>query len=395
MPKKITVIGRGTVGVMTVGLLLKRTDYDIEWIYDPLIPATSVGEGTGLLLPAILYEAFDFRGIDLIETGGTVKHGIQKENWSNKNSFFHSFPVLNTAIHFSALKLQDFLSEKIRKNSRVNIIEKFIDDPYSLDSDHVIVCVGSPKDFSEENFIIKKHIPVNSAYVINCNWEKPEFDYTLTIARKHGWVFGIPLQKRISIGYMFNKDISSIEEIKEDIKVVIDKYNITPSEKDPKIMNFNSYIRKNNFGDKVSYNGNASFFLEPLEATSTGISIEVLLSILKVISGEITKEEAQKSYEDRIDNVETMINLHYMAGSIFDTEFWKYAKLLAIEKIEREFKYKTPIARFIAHSLTDEEQFNDKENEILGIWPRYSYEFNIIALDIKDHILSFIDKYLR
>jgi hypothetical protein len=88
---------------------------------------------------------------------------------------------------------------------------------------------------------------------------------------KYGWVFGIPLQNRISIGYLYNSDINSIEDIKKDIQNVFDEYHLTPSEKTQNF-SFNSFYRKNNFSSKVIYNGNASFFLEPLEATSTGLS---------------------------------------------------------------------------------------------------------------------------
>jgi hypothetical protein len=39
-------------------------------------------------------------------------------------------------------------------------------------------------------------------------------------------------------------------------------------------LEFQSYYKKNNFSSKVIYNGNSSFFIEPLEATSIGFSIE-------------------------------------------------------------------------------------------------------------------------
>jgi hypothetical protein len=403
MPKKITVIGQGTVGVMTVGLLLKRTGYNIEWIYDPSIPTTSVGEGTDLLMPLHLNQIFDFRGVDLLEVGGTVKHGIYKKNWGKGDPFFHSFNVQHTAIHFNALQLQAFLYQKLKNNPRLTIKEEYIEKPENLNSDHIIVCSGSPKNITDDQFIIKEHIPVNSAYIIQCDWERPEFNYTLTIARKYGWVFGIPLQKRCSIGYLFNNEVTpNIDDIKEDIKSVIEEYKLTPSNREPRLINFKSYIRRNNFGDKVSYNGNASFFLEPLEATSTGFSMDTAESIIKLINGEITKEEAQKNYEERMDNIETMIDLHYMAGSVFDTDFWKYAKPLAIKKIEKEFQRKSKIARFIHHSITssietDEgnQQFNGEEVSSFSYWPRYSYKFHALKLDTKDYFLNLNEKYLK
>ena len=48
-----------------------------------------------------------------------------------------------------------------------------------------------------------------------------------------------------------------------------DDFNLIPST-DTNSFSFNNYYRKQNFTDRVVYNGNASFFLEPMEATSVG-----------------------------------------------------------------------------------------------------------------------------
>ena len=126
-----------------------------------------------------------------------------------------------------------------------------------------------------------EYIPVNSVYVTQCFWPEPKFDYTLTVARPYGWVWGIPLQNRCSIGFSF-------------------KY----------------YYRNVNFLEKLGYNGNASFFLEPLEATS----ISSMIMISKLCAGYVlgvndSLDYINNVYTLKLKHVENMINLHYLAGS--------------------------------------------------------------------------------
>ena len=41
--KKIAIVGRGTVGCLSVAHYLRYTNWNIDWIYDPLIETTPVG----------------------------------------------------------------------------------------------------------------------------------------------------------------------------------------------------------------------------------------------------------------------------------------------------------------------------------------------------------------
>ena len=95
---------------------------------------------------------------------------------------------------------------------------------------------------------------------------------------------------------MFNSDINSLDEVKEDVKDVFEQYNLVPSDK-TNFLQFKNYSRKVNFQGRVSYNGNASFFFDPLEATSiTNIDIanyKINLSI-RVMEEQIEKEAMEK-----------------------------------------------------------------------------------------------------
>lgn len=386
--KKLAIVGKGTVGSLTIGHFLKYTDWEIDWIFDSNAPTTAVGEGTTAVIPIDLWEYFDWTWNDLYEIHSTVKTGIHKVNWGNKHKkFTHPFPTNMTGMHFNAIEFQDKVFNSISNHPRVKIIDTLVTDPYELDADYVSVCSGTPKDFGEYN--IHNHIPVNSAYVTQCFWDHPRFSHTLTIARPYGWVFGIPLTNRCSIGYLYNKENTPIEYIKEDVKNIFKEYNLTPSDV-TNSLSFKNYSRKKNFTNKVIYNGNASFFLEPLEATSTTQAQYINRHAFNLWTGVKTLEEVEKKFKSELSEIESMICLHYMAGSQFKNKFWKYAQKLSRDKIKQEIKNKTRFADNLIHSIN-----KNYKNELsdIGTWPRFSYNFNIDHLGIEKELQDLLYNY--
>ena len=379
--KTIAIIGRGTNGALSVLHFLKHTDWDIQWIYDPKIPVAAVGEATTLTISSHLHNTLDFRHNDLININGTVKQGVFKNYWSNNPGFYHSFPVGNVALHFSANEMQEFIFNKLKNYKRIKVIEKHVENPEDLDVDHVMVCTGTPKNLNEKLFTLKKSIPVNSAYVVQCEWEFPRFLYSLQLAKKYGWVFGTPLQNRIAIGYIFNRNENSLDEIKEDINSVFKEYNLKPSTKTIQL-DFTSYYRQNNFSSKVVYNGNASWFLEPLEATASTITDFVNRLAFDLWNGNLTVKECQQLYEDEINDAEGMILLHYMAGSIYNTNFWDLAKTKATNKIYDHFKNNTVFAEFVKQALENPNIYIGN----CGTWGNENYKYNLKKLGLEKEI---------
>ena len=332
LKKKIAVIGKGTAGSQAVAHFNRFfPEHEISWYFDPEIPVQSVGEGSTLDFPANLYQNLGFYGRDLRKVNGTPKFGIYKENWGkDKKSFFHDFAPPQVSYHFSATELQDFVYEQMK--DEVNVVKENV-DIYNLDADFVFNASGKPKSF--EKFNLSSYIPVNAAYVVQCPWDGPKFDYTLCIAKKHGWVFGIPLQNRCSIGYIYNKDITSEDEIKEDIQEVIDQYQLKP-EGSPNKLEFSNYYRKENYEDngRIIHSGNSSFFLEPLEATSVGTMDHIQRVAFDVWSGTTSHQVANFQYTQLLERTELVIMLHYAAGSQFKTDFWEYAQDKGQESIK-------------------------------------------------------------
>lgn len=329
---KIAIIGKGTAGCLAAINFNKKSTLEIDWYFDNEIKAQSVGEGSNLVLPHALYNNMGFEHKDLANIDGSFKQGILKNNWSDGREYMHTFPPPNISYHFSANKLQEYILSYI-KDSRVNVYDKNVSYE-DIDADFIMDCSGKPDEY--EDCYVSDYIPVNSVYVTQCYWPKIEFEYTLTIARPWGWVFGIPLQNRCSIGYMYNNKFATLEQIKEDVKEVFEQYNLTPSN-DTNSFSFNNYYRKENFKGRVAYNGNASFFLEPMEATSIGMMQTINVMAMKLWSGTDNIEQANNRYLKLVRETENVIMSHYFAGSVFKNEFWDYAEQRGEQCMRRAF----------------------------------------------------------
>jgi hypothetical protein len=366
MTQKLTIIGSGTAGCLSLIHFLKNTNYEIDWVCDELIKPQAVGEGSILDLPIILTRCVDFQHDDLEKIDGTFKIGVFKKNWNGTGNFMHYFPPPMVAYHFNAIRLQNYIKNCVKDNTRIKKINSNISSHDELDGDFIMDCSGNPTNY--DDYTQSTCIPVNSVYVTQCYWDMPRFNYTLAIARPYGWVFGIPLTNRCSIGYMYNKDINTLEEVKEDVKQIFEDYNLTPSE-DTNSFSFKNYYRKNNIVDRVVYNGNASFFLEPLEATSIACMHMILRRASKYFSDPRTCNEHNNAYTTNLIGIENILALHYFAGSKYDTPFWAYAERIAREQLTIGLKCPT-FQKFLTQTVYDYQHYSE-------MWPSFSFKQNL------------------
>lgn len=378
--KKLTVVGRGIVGCMAVAHYLRWTDWEIDWIYDPNIASNPVGEGTNLAVPKLLAGALALNWKDIEENlDATPKIGIMKRNWGNGKQFLHPFPVGDVGMHMNAISLQDYLFNRLKSNRRVKLIEETFHNSDKLDSDYKMICIGTPKSF--DDYVESDYIPVNSCLVSQCSWDYPRFNYSLTNAAKHGWYFGIPLKNRCSIGYLYNDKISTLNEIKEDVDIILNELNLSFDNQNT--LKFKNYYKKQNFTENTIYNGNASFFLEPLEATSTGQATQIIRNGFDLWNNNSSLEQINESYIKQLNSNETMICMHYYAGSIYDTPFWTYAKQKAYDKINVELSIDANFRKLLFNAIDLKNIFDPLE---YGTWPITSWNINILGLNIKDKL---------
>jgi len=381
MTKKIAIIGRGTAGAQAAAHFFRWVpDCEIEWHFDPNTPTKAVGEGSNLVMPRTMAQNFGFGHRDLGAIEGTFKTGIYKEGWGAEGKpFFHDFRAPSVAYHFNAVKLQEYIFDLLK--DKVKIVEANT-NPEDIDADFVVDCSGKPSDLTE--YEVADCIPLNAVKVFHCDWDFPTFNWTLTIARPYGWVFGIPLQGRCAVGYMYNKDFNTVEDINEDVQKVLQAYELTCTRE--VAFEFQSYTRKQNFTDRVAYNGDKSFFLEPLEATSTHTMDKVNRLAFDVMNKNLTAEQAGKQYADFLDEVYNMIMLHYYAGSQFNTPFWDMAVQKANKKMDKA-KFNPEFRTILQRGLNLRSYLEAEEGKAeYGTWWEGSFQQNIQGLGLVEKL---------
>lgn len=387
--KKLTIIGRGTVGCLAIAHFLRWTDWEIDWIFDPSVEPAPVGEGTTLAMPRSLYANLNFDSNDMDNVFATPKLGIWKRGWGEGKEYKHTFPAGTNGIHFNALLLQQYVFEKIIKNPRVTCIESNVVNHENLDSDFVMVCTGTPASL-DQDYHIHNNIPVNSCMIFQCPWELPKFNYSLTFARQYGWLFGIPLKNRCAIGYVFNDSFADNDTIEQEAREILNEFNLTPNI--TRQLKFKNYSKRQNFTERVAYNGNASYFLEPLEATSTGFADKIIRLSYDMWKNGANVDQLNSIYNREISDIESMICLHYFSGSMYNNSFWDYSKKLGEEKVMQSLTNRTPFFNSINTVLNYKSEYiNDSENFDSGSWSLRSYRQNINELGIRDKLVGIIN----
>ena len=324
--KKISIIGKGTAGCLAFlhAINLRNSTevshgpLEIEWYYDSYTKAMAVGEGTTPVFPKTLIDIQGLSmGTDMHKLDARPKHGIEYENWG-KSDFVHPFNMGRHGIHFNASKFQDYVFENCTNERGVSLIDAHVSHS-DIDSDIIVDCTGAPKTF--EDYDIPKYIPVNAVHVTQCSWpDKPKGLHTKTIARPWGWVFVIPLLTRCSVGYLYNHEIASLDQVKADVENVFDELGVVPTDT-TNSFHFNNYVRKKLIDGRVAYAGNSGFFLEPMEATT----LDCVDRVLKCISRHPLQEAWNPLLKALFTEVEYFIMMHYAAGSKWNNEFWDFA----------------------------------------------------------------------
>lgn len=367
--KKITIIGKGTAGAMSYNHFANYTDWDIECYYDSSIKEQSVGEGTTISLPRTLNQTIGFEFHELSKIDGNYKNGIKYIDWVD-DDYMHTFPAPDISMHFNALKLQKYIQEK--NKDRVKFIDKEVSNVFDIDTDYVIDCSGRPNKF--DDFELAEFIPVNAAYIRQCYWDMPKYDYTLCIARPYGWIFGIPLANRMSFGYLYNTDINDEKTIKSDLLEVIKSFKLQPDVTE-NTMKFSNYYRKQNFFDNIAYNGNSSFFLEPMEATSLTTVDNINRKVYDILNYGFPMDDVNDWYKNTFKQLQDIIVMHYLGANKYETKFWKHANELA----EKCLSNNNEIFKEILDNLSDYAYnlFDD-----YGVWRMHSFRQNIYSLGI-------------
>ena len=390
-PMIVGIVGSGTAGLLTALLVRRAfPSAAIVVISSSQIGIIGVGEGSTehwrqfMDLCEIPTEEL------LVNTAGTHKYGIRYENWTTHTpDYFHSvsepddifaFGLFSTYMgfieqgklltnqtgsiglvkdkinrkslhrstnqfHFDTFKLNEYLTT-VCFNRSIMFIDAKIEN-VNLHEDGRIASVNTDtNDLVEADFWFDasgfSRVLMNSMgdqewnsysdYLL-CNTAiafPTESDpngkirpYTRAKAASSGWMWEIPTQERRGNGYVFSDKFIDVEQAIEEAEK-ISGYKLP---KDPKVISFDAGYLKNPWQKNCCAVGLASSFVEPLEATSIGSTIQQIRSLMPYLAS-YTPESVhmQKHYNKSVDkmmrNILTMIRLHYYSDRR-DSEFWK------------------------------------------------------------------------
>ena len=354
--RKIAVVGRGTAGSLaaaSVTRLHPDSDHELHQIYDSRIPVIGVGEGSWPSLVQELQKLTDLPHETVQQRlNGTRKYGVAFEGWGRRDrDFTHYFTPqqVSYAYHLSA----DFMGELLQKSTRARHIDARVlgitrveggaevefEDREPERYDLVFDARGFPRELDPEEHIDISFIPTNTAVIRRCpaiiepGRDGPvlEHTYTRAVARPHGWVFVIPLTVHTSYGYIFNRDVTSQEDVESDFDAFLESDGVSEFEQRA-VIPFPNFIHRRIFDGAIARVGNAAAFMEPLEATaivSAQLQIGMVLQVRLNRPAEHVERDAPVVNRFLINNMlgyGLFVGWHYACGSRYDSEFWHYAR---------------------------------------------------------------------
>ena len=153
--------------------------------------------------------------------------------------------------------------------------------------------------------------------------------WTEAVATPNGWTFIVPTEDSLSLGYLYNKEITSqqkaIEDFKDRFKVENIEYETT----------FNNYYSASPFvGERTILNGNQYSFIEPLEATATGLYEWIARVAYDRFINKASEQYCIDLIEEKVKAISNFVLWHYKTKSKFNSPFWNYASSLPFDPIK-------------------------------------------------------------
>ena len=395
--EKISIVGGGTAGFTSALILKTRFPHiTVEVIRSKKIGIIGVGEGsTEHWNEFMKYISIPFQAV-IRHCDATFKCGIMFKGWGKKD-YMHSigpendikngqYPTVygkllsdgspnhtfNPSLtwknkvyakhldpdggspfnqyHFNTNKLNDFLT-KIAEIRGINIIDdeildielndlgeigKLVGEQNSYTSNFYIDCTGFKKLLiSKLGATWKSHakyLKMKSAIVFPTE-EKEEYNmWTTAQAMDYGWMFNIPVWGRCGNGYIFDSDYITADQAKLEVEKFLGK-EITIG----KHINFDPGHLDRVWVKNCCAIGLSANFIEPLEATSIGTSIQQAFLLMHRLPNytEKTIEKYNNDVNDIMINIRDFVILHYITSKT-NTQFWKDVSQMEIPESLKE-----------------------------------------------------------
>lgn len=389
--QSIAVVGGGTAGFISALILKKKFPFlKVSIIHSSKIGTVGVGEGSTEHWKNFL----NFLEVDHAEVfkycDATLKCGIMFKDWA-KNDYLHSVQVeynqkygqyshvyaniisknldsksmssklswsneINrwfldhpdqcptSQFHFNTNKLNSWLTSKATALGICIIDDEIIDVEIKNNGD-VGKLYGKENKYEYDFYIdstgfkkllisklgakwqsFSKYLRMKSAIVFPTPDENNYNNWTLAQAMDYGWMFRIPVWGRYGNGYIYDSNYIN----QDKAKLEVEKYFGREIEISKQI-NFDPGAL-----DKVWINncvaiGLSASFVEPLEASSIGTSIQQSFLLMNNLINydQTVIDSYNDSCKSILENIRDFIVLHYMVDKN-NSQFWRDQKLLEI-----------------------------------------------------------------
>jgi len=463
--KNIVIVGAGTAGLLSGLMIKKAfPKFNISIIASSKVGIVGVGEGSTEHWRVFMDMCGIPLAEMLNNTKATHKNGIRFENWTNHTpDYFHSVASTpyngpyqlsslyngliesgktiteNTAsramienkvradnphtsvnqYHFDTFKLNEYLTYLCNtRDIKIDDLE-VVDvelDPQSGDIEQlalsndtkikadfwidasgtarVLMKAMGNKDWTS----YAKYLQMNAAIAFPTESDpsgqiRP---YTRARAMKNGWVWEIPTQERRGNGYVFNSDLISDDKAIGEISSLLG-IDVVPARSfkfDPGSLNKMWY--KNCLAV-----GLCAAFIEPLEATSIGSTIQQLRCFIENFIGyeqgsNIIEKHYNKKMSVMMDNLLSMVALHYISDRE-DSEMWRLQKTMErpdyLNNLIELWSARSPMATDVGN--VDYEMFHVPHfyhvAQGQAIFKKHNATKLIEYFNIRDSVISAID----
>jgi tryptophan halogenase len=384
--KKFVILGAGTSGLIAATMIKKRwkDQVHVSVYYDSNQKNIGVGESTTPIIDMFLKKYLEVPIDKLIrETSTTVKLGISFKNWIEGVEYFHGFPEIDFtvddyssstysllngtydggilhskatdlvpsyffryihALHIDTQEFSKYVQKKIEgevefiddiakeiKSDGKNIQSIVFENSGEVTADFYIDASGFNSILLEtlnpkwndilEMLPMDRAIPQQVPYQFN---EIPS--YTVAEARKHGWIWKIPIGDRFGTGYVYSSKFTSDEEAREDYNLWLnDTFGVQLNT--DRVIHYKPGYYENNWIGNCMAVGLSSGFVEPLESTGIHIIIQQMMNFIDynptLKNLEYNKQESNRLNRTLYSEIVEFICLHYNTNRE-DSKFWKY-----------------------------------------------------------------------
>jgi tryptophan halogenase len=356
--KVITVVGTGSAAYLAIAYFHKYLSNPIVW-YKPDSPAIGVGEATTPGVLAFLKKIDIDERVVINTLNGSTKLGIKFEDFVKEgHTYLHPFGnfrdewcmnyelmrddcILQNfsqaqAVHFDIANVYPVLDERFKTFERLTIVSDFYEYNDDVKNSIVIDCTGFKRAIVSKmpdfEFIDITHKILNDqAYVYRGEYTdrvKQKKPYSTMKGRDYGWMWHIPLNNRISLGYVHN----SKYDVKQEFINYLENYfghSIDPNDIDTLRMTSgrnNKNLFEHNSNLVVSL-GLSSAFIEPMESTGLWFTVSGIQSMTEVLKGNRSIDQHNEMVSFSYDSSVKFIILHY-ALSQRTNEYWEHYRNL-------------------------------------------------------------------